>query len=140
MLHTDLSAQFQNICDRANAANTKIQAANQQNRGQLPDLTGRPSEPSEMADHRANFDAAHEQASEQWQEIRDKWRGHLAKVRKDLRTEKAELDATEAMQNAGTAELYAKEAIDFAQDAIEEAEDAVLEALQARAKANALTV
>lgn len=138
MAHTDLSAQFQKICDRANAANAKIQAANLRNRGQLPDVAGRPSEASETTDHRMKADAAHDQASEQWQEIRDKWRGHLTKVRKDLRTRKAELDATDAMRDAGMAELNAREAIDFAQDAIEVAEDAVLDALQARATANAL--
>lgn len=124
------------ICDRANAANAKIQAANQRDRGRPPDLATGPSEASETVDH-MDADADHDQVSQRRQEVRDKLRGHLVKVRKDLKTGKAELDATDAIQNAGLAESAAREAMALAQDAIDEAEDAVLDALQARATANA---
>jgi len=122
----DLSTQFQAICQKAEVAREKIEDAS---RKQLPPTH---AEASDADTHQVSADIIGDEASEPWQEIRDRWRSHVVKVRKDITTKRADLDATEALKNAGMAESYAREAIKF------EAQEAVLDALQARATANAL--
>jgi hypothetical protein len=99
---------------------------------------GRRAEASDAVTHRVSADIMHDEAFGEWQEIRDRWRSHVVKVREYIRTRRAEADATEAVENAGMAESYARQAIEFTLDAVDEAEEVVLDALQARATANAL--
>ena len=136
MSDTDLSTQFEAICRKADAAREKIAyASRKQIRTAAP---GTHAEASDARTHQVSADIVQDDASEPWQEIRDRWRRHVAKTRKDIKTQSSDLDAAQAVENAGTAESYAREAIEFALDAVDEAEDAVLDALQARATANAL--
>jgi len=128
----DLSTQFQAICQKAEVAREKIEDASRKQ------LRPRHAEASDAVTGQVSADIVQDEASEPWQEIRDRWRSHVVKVRKDITTKRADLDATEALKNAGMAESYAREAIEFALDAVDEAEQAVLDALQARAGANAL--
>ena len=133
---TDLSTQFQAICQKAEVAREKIEdASRKQLRAAAVSLH---AEASDAGTYWVSADIVQEEASEPWQDIGDRWRSHAAKVRKNIKTQRAELDAGEAVQNAGMAESYARQAIEFALDAVDEAEDAVLDALQARATANAL--
>jgi len=101
-------------------------------------VAGTHGKASNAADYQVRADTVQDQAFAPWQEIRDRWRSHVAKVKKDIKQKKVELNASEAVENAGTAESYARGATEFALDGIDEAEDAVLSALQARAAANAL--
>lgn len=131
---TDLSTQFQAICQKAEAAREKIEeASRKQLRTAAP---GTHAEAPDAATHPVSADIVQDEASEPWQEIRERWRSHVAKRKEDIKTQRAELDATEAVKNAGMAESYAREAIEFALDAVDDAEQAVLDALQARATAN----
>jgi hypothetical protein len=85
-------------------------------------------------------DAARDNASSDWQEIREKWHAHVAKVRARAHKKKDQIDAHDAAVDADMTESYAYDAVDFALDAIEEAEYAVLDAIYARANAEALKV
>jgi lysozyme family protein len=83
-------------------------------------------------------DAARENASSDWKEIRDKWYAHVAEVRARAHQKKDQIDAHNAAVDAEMAEAYAYDAIEFALDAIDEAEYAALDAIYARADAEAL--
>jgi hypothetical protein len=85
-------------------------------------------------------DAARDNASSDWQEMREKWHAHVAKVRERAHKKKDQIDSHNAAVDADLSESYAYDAIDFALDAIEEAEYAVLDAIYARANAEALKV
>ena len=78
-------------------------------------------------------------ASSQWDEVRGKWKAHVAKVRSNIEAKMDEQDAKAAALDADLAEDYALDAISFAQGAIEEAEAASLDAVYARANAVALS-
>lgn len=133
---TDLSTQFQAICQKAEVAREKIQdASRKQPRTAAPSTH---AEASDAGTHQVSADIVQDEPSEPWQDIRDRWRSHVARRKKDIKTTRAELDAADAVKNAGMAESYAREAIEFALDAVDEAEEAVLDALHARATANAL--
>jgi hypothetical protein len=81
---------------------------------------------------------ASSRASAQWNEVRGKWKAHVAKVRSSIEAKMDEQDAKAAL-DADLAEDYALDAISFAQGAIEEAEAASLDAVYARANAVALS-
>jgi hypothetical protein len=78
-------------------------------------------------------DAARDDASSEWQEIRDSWHSHVAKARTRVQTAEDRLSAHQAERDADVAETYAYDAIEFALDAIDEAEVATMSALYARA-------
>jgi len=133
---TDLNGQFQQMCKQAEYSLEKIQDAisnRSQPQTDVATTKGRRSE----ADDRTRADTSHANASGHWQELRDHWHAHLAKVREDAEKKKGELDATYAAHYAEEAEGNAQEAIQFAVDAIGEAERTVLYAVSARAEANA---
>jgi hypothetical protein len=135
MDNTDLGTQFQAICKKAELAQEKIDDAG---RNELRTEEAGSAKASDTADHRVRANTVQDQGSEPLQELRDTWRTHVAKARKDRNQRRADLDASKAVLNAGQAESYAREAIEFALDAINDAEEAVLDALQVRASANAL--
>ena len=76
--------------------------------------------------------------SSQWQDIRDEWQAHVAKVRRNVKEHTERFDAHEAAADADMADAYAFDAIDFAQAAVEEAESTALDATYLRASADAL--
>ena len=86
----------------------------------------------------AKADAARDNASSEWQEIRDKWHAHVTTVRARVHQKKDQIDAYNAGVDVDMAEAYAYDAIEFALDAIDEAEYAALDAIYARADAEAL--
>jgi len=133
---TDLSTQFQAICQKATVAHEKIKNANDSQHGTK--VVGTQGRAPDAARHQAGADTGQGAVPARWQEFRGRWRSHVEKVNSHIEKSKADLNASEAVRDAGTAESYAREAIQFALDAIDEAEDAALDAVSARAKANAL--
>jgi hypothetical protein len=83
-------------------------------------------------------DGARDDASSEWQEMREKWHAHVAKARARAHKKKDQIDAHNAAMDADMTEAYAYDAMDFALNAIEEAEYAVLDAIYTRANAEAL--
>jgi hypothetical protein len=133
---TDFSTQFEAICHKATVAQEKIKNACR--RQHTTEVAGTQGRASQAAGHQVRADTGQGAPSARWQEIRDRRRRHVEKLRSDIKKTKADLNVSDAMQNAGAAESYAREAIQFALDAIDQAEDAALEAISARATANAL--
>ena len=140
MSDTDLKAQFGKISDTARTATGKVEAAGERTREQLEaDVAAARDRIAAAADRmNGKADAARDNASSEWQEIRDKWHAHVATVRACAHKKKDQIDAYNAAVDADMAEAYAYDAIEFALDAIEEAEYAALYAIYARADAEAL--
>jgi hypothetical protein len=140
MSDTDLKAQFGRISDTAKAATDKVKAAGERTRDQLEVDVAAARDKIAAAAHRMNrkADAARDNASSEWQEIRDKWHARVATVGARAHQKKDQVDAYNAAVDADMAEAYACDAIEFALDAIDEAEYAALDAIYARADAEAL--
>jgi len=140
MSNADLKAQFGKISDTARTATGKVEAAGERTREQLEvDVAAARDRVAAAADRmNAKADAARDNASSEWQEIRDKWHAHVATVRACAHKKKDQIDAYNAAVDADMAEAYAYDAIEFALDAIDEAEYAALDAIYARAEAVAL--
>ena len=140
MSDADLKAQFEKISDTARTATDKVEAAGQRTRDQLEaDVDAAHERATAAADRmKDKADAARDNASSEWQEIREKWHAHVAKVRARAHKKKDQIDAHNAAMDADMTEAYAYDAIDFALEAIEEAEYSVLDAIYARANAEAL--
>jgi hypothetical protein len=142
MSDADLKAQFEKIADTARTATDKVEAAGQRTRDQLEaDVATAHQSATAAADRmKDKADAARDDASSDWQEIREKWHAHVVKVQARAHKKKDQIDAHDAAMDADMTEAYAYDAMDFALDAIEEAEYAVLDAIYARANAEALKV
>ncbi len=137
MADTDLSTQFQAVCQKATDADRKINNARLSQ--QSPAATDAPSTAPDVAGHRSSPDPGDDAVAARWQRFHGRWRSHVDRVNGHIEKHRADLNASDAVREAGTAESYAKEAIQFALDAIDEAEEATLQAMSARAKADALT-
>jgi len=135
MVQIDLSDYFQQMCKQAEWSLNQVQDVVQSGSGQ-PQTTK--DKRSDTADDRTRTDTAQDKASGQWEELRDHWRTHVAKLRKATEKKVAELDADGAAHYADEAESDARHAIGHAMDAIEEAKRSVIYALGARAEANTL--
>jgi hypothetical protein len=138
--NTDLSTEFEKISDKAKTATTNVHAASQHTRAQLAADTARARDKASAAANQLKDNAvdAHKKVSSHWQEIRGKWKAHIAEVQNRLDEKADKLDARAAAMDADIAESYARDAIDFAQAAVDEAESAALDAMYARADADEL--
>ncbi|MCW2653814.1 MAG: hypothetical protein JWR32_4790 [Mycobacterium sp.] len=83
MSDADLKAQFEKIADTARTATDKVEAAGQRTRDQLEaDVATAQERATAAADRmKDKSDAARDTASSDWQEMREKWNAHVAKVR-----------------------------------------------------------
>ena len=83
MSDADLKAQFEKISDTARTATDKVKAAGQRTRDQLEaDVDSAHERATAAADRmKDKADAARDDASYEWQEIREKWHAHVAKAR-----------------------------------------------------------
>jgi hypothetical protein len=140
MSDAGLEAQFEKIADTARSATEKVEAAGQRTRDQLEaDVAAAHERATAAAVRRKDkSDAAGDTASSEWQEVREKWNAHVAKVRAHAHEKMGQIEAHNSAVNADITEAYAYDAMDFALDAVEEAEYAVLDALYARANAQSL--
>ncbi|HTY35086.1 hypothetical protein [Mycobacterium sp.] len=139
MVETDLSDYFGQLCKESEWSLQKIQEAKESNsiRSRAETAATKPGG-SEVTDDRQSAHAARDKGADHWEEFRDQWRAHVAKVKADTSKKLAELDATGAANNAREAESDAQNAIGHALEAIEEAERSVVYALGARASAEEL--
>jgi hypothetical protein len=80
--------------------------------------------------------ASQDEASKRWNEVRQNWNDHVAKIREKIDAEKAEHDVNRAQRRAQRAEDEAVASVEFALVAIEEAEYDALDAALARAEAD----
>jgi hypothetical protein len=134
----DLSAQFEQIPDRAKVASDQVRAASQRNQDQLRTAASSARNRATAAAGRLQDNEAARGVSAHWQDIRAKWQAHVAAVQSDLDEAGDEIDASYAIVNADLAESYAMDAIGFAAAAIDEAEAAALNAMYCRARASLL--
>ena len=133
----DLSAQFEQIPDRAKVASDQVRAASQRNQDQLRTAASSARNRATAAGRLQDNEAARG-VSAHWQDIRAKWQAHVAAVQSDLDEAGDEIDASYAIVNADLAESYAMDAIGFAATAIDEAEAAALNAMYCRTRASLL--
>ena len=136
MVETDLTDYFRQLCQQSEWSLHEIEDVvhSTENEPQR-DVAAVTNTRSQTADDRKRADTTHGNGSDRWQEFRDQWRTHVAKLRGDTSKRLAELDAAGAAHYADEAELDAQDAIGHALDAIEEAEESVVNALRARARA-----
>ena len=134
----DLSAQFEQIPDRAKVASDQVRVAGQRNQDQLRTAASSARNRATVAAGRLPANEAARGVSPHWQDIRAKWQAHVAAVQSDLDEAGDELDASYASVNADLAASYAMDAIGFAAAAIDEAEAAALNAMYCRARVSLL--
>jgi hypothetical protein len=134
----DLSAQFEQIPDRAKVASDQVRAASQRNQDQLRTAASSARNRATAAAGRLQDNEAAGGVSPHWQDIRAKWQAHVAAVQSDLDEAGDEIEASYAIANADLAESYAMDAIGFAATAIDEAEAAALNAMYCRTRASLL--
>jgi hypothetical protein len=102
---TDLGTQFEKISDKATSATQHLRESSQRTRDQLAaDAAGAREKATAAADRfKANADGARDRASSHWQDIRDKWQAHVAKVRTSVKERKEQFDADSADADANIA-------------------------------------
>lgn len=137
MAGVDLSARFEQIPERAKAASDEVRAASQRSQQELRTAaTSARNRATAAADRPQDTGAAGAgKVSPHWQDIRAKWRAHVAAVQSDLDRAGDDIEASSAIVDADLAESYAEDAIDFAAAAIEEAQSAALTAMYCRTRA-----
>lgn len=139
MVETDLKDYFRELCKQSEWSLQKIQDAGQSNANR-PQTDAAATKPTgtQVSDDRKRRHTTDHEASDRWQELREQWRSHVAKLKADSGKKLVELDATGAAYFARDAESDAQHAIAHALEAIEEAERSVICALNARASAERL--
>jgi Mg2+ and Co2+ transporter CorA len=138
MVDTDLNQQFQKMCEQAEYSLRQIEDAVRANRNSINTVVETTETDSEAADEAQGTHAARDDVSGHWQEFRDQWHAHVAKLREEAKKKISELDASQAAHWAEKSDADAREAIQYAVDAIVEAERTVLYALRTRADADAV--
>ena len=108
---TQMAADFSQLTERVNEAQSEIKAKGAQKKAEA--ATG-------------------------WEAMQDSWRSHIAQLHQRAADLKAERDLHKAQKKAEHAEAKAEDAIGFAIAAAQEAEYAVLDAALARLDADAL--
>ena len=141
MADNRLSEKFDALSDKAKESANKLKASAGREKDQLKaDAAAARERATATADQfEEKVVDASVRASSQWDEVRGKWKAHVAKVQSSIEAKIDEQDAKAAALDADLAEDYALDAISFAQGAIEEAEAASLDAVYARANAVALS-
>jgi hypothetical protein len=136
----DLSAQFEQIPERAKVGSDQIRAVSERNQDQLRAATSSARNRATAATDKLQDKAAAEagNVSRHWQDIRAKWQAHVAAVQADLDQAGDEIEASYAIVDTDVADSYAMDAIDFAAAAIDEAAAAVLNAMYCRTRATVL--
>ena len=141
MADNRLSEKFDALSDKAKESANKLKASAGREKDQLKvDAAAARERATATADQfEEKVVDASARASSQWDEVRGKWKAHVAKVQSSIDAKMDEQDAKAAALDADFAEDNALDAISFAQGAIEEAEAASLDAVYARANAVALS-
>jgi hypothetical protein len=116
MSDADLRAQFEKIADTARTATDKVEAARQRRRDQLEADVATAHESATAAADRMKdqADAARDDGSSDWQEIREEWRAHVVKIQARAHKKKDQLDAHDVATDANVTEAYTYDAMDFA--------------------------
>jgi hypothetical protein len=84
MAGNDFSAQFEKISDKAKTATNTLRAAGDKTKDKLAADAAAAAEKATAAANRFKdeADGDREKVSSQWQDLRDKWQAHVAKVQK----------------------------------------------------------
>jgi hypothetical protein len=140
MAGVDLSARFDQICERARIASDEIRAASQRGQDQLRVAAGsaRNRATAEAGGPPDNAAVVADKVSPHWHDIRAKWQAHVAALQADLDQAGDDMEASYAIADADIAESYAEDAIAFAAATIGEAESAALNAMYYRSRASLL--
>ena len=137
MAYSNVTAEFDQIPERANAASQQLRnaatATKEQLDRELADARARAA--ADAGRLRAKADDASGNASSHWQEIRHKWQAHVAETRGRVDKAVDQMNTDSVVAEADLAEAYASDAIEFALDAIDEAQYAAMAAYSARASA-----
>ena len=137
MAYSNVTAEFDQIPERANAASQQLRnaatATKEQLDRELADARARAA--ADAGRLKAKADDASGNASSHWQEIRRKWQAHVAETRGRVDKAVDQMNTDSVVAEADLAEAYASDAIEFALDAIDEAHYAAMAAYSSRASA-----
>jgi hypothetical protein len=137
MAYSNVTAEFDQIPERANAASQQLRnaatATKEQLDRELADARARAA--ADAGRLKAKADDASGNASSHWQEIRRKWQAHVAETRGRVDKAVGQMNTDSVVAEADLAEAYASDAIEFALDAIDEAQYAAMAAYSSRASA-----
>jgi hypothetical protein len=137
MAYSNVTAEFDQIPERANAASQQLRnaatATKEQLDRELADARARAA--ADAGRLKAKADDASGNASSHWQEIRRKWQAHVAETRGRVDKAVDQMNTDSVVAEADLAEAYASDAIEFALDAIDEAQYAAMAAYSSRASA-----
>jgi hypothetical protein len=137
MAYSNVTAEFDQIPERASAASQQLRnaatATKEQLDRELADARARAA--ADAGRLKAKADDASGDASSHWQEIRRKWQAHVAETRGRVDKAVDQMNTDSVVAEADLAEAYASDAIEFALDAIDEAQYAAMAAYSARASA-----
>jgi hypothetical protein len=137
MAYSNVTAEFDQIPERANTASQQLRnaatATKEQLDRELADARARAA--ADAGRLKAKADDASGNASSHWQEIRRKWQAHVAETRGRVDKAVDQMNTDSVVAEADLAEAYASDAIEFALDAIDEAQYAAMAAYSSRASA-----
>ena len=137
MAYSNVTAEFDQIPERANAASQQLRnaatATKEQLDRELADARARAA--ADAGRLKAKADDASGNASSHWQEIRRKWQAHVAETRGRVDKAVDQMNTDSVVAEADLAEAYASDAIEFALGAIDEAQYAAMAAYSSRASA-----
>jgi hypothetical protein len=140
MAGRDLTAQFEQIPERAKVASDQDRAVRQRSQDQLRTAASSARKRATAAADNLSDKPAEATGTvpPHWQDIRAKWQAHVAAVQSEFDQAGDDIEASYAIADADLAESYATDAINFAAAAIDEAESATLNAMYCRTRATAL--
>jgi len=137
---TQMAADFSQLTERVNEAQSEIKATLTKDRDQLQSQVQQAQSKAEQQADEIKAKGAQKkaEAATGWEAMQDRWRSHIAQLHQRAADLKAERDLHKAQKKAEHAEAKAEDAIGFAIAAAQEAEYAVLHAALARLDADAL--
>ena len=137
MAYSNVTAEFDQIPERAGTASQQLHNAATATRDQLDRelADARARAAADAGRLKARADEARSDASSHWQDIRRKWQAHVTETRGRLDKAVDQMNTDSVGAEADLAEAYASDAIEFALDAIDEAQYAAMAAYSARASA-----
>lgn len=135
-----LSELLRDLANRAEKAETKIEAVEQETSEKVHDAidTSKAEAQARQDEFKANVAKTKAAAGSDWKKLQEDHNERVQKIKKHIAAKKDAVNRKLAEDRADDAEEYARDSIYFASMAIDNAEVASLEAIDARAYAESL--
>jgi len=135
-----LSELLRDLANRAEKAETKIEAAEKESSEKVHDAIDKSKADAQARQDKFKANVAKTQAAagSDWKKLQEDHNERVQKIKKHIAAKKDAVNRKLAADRADDAEEYARDSIYFASMAIDNAEVASLEAIEARAYAASL--